>query len=69
MDAPKSYYLYNPSEPLAGVVAGLYGMSFCITLWQIIRKKAWWRSSATQLVSYLPPSRQRKDLTCFSSHL
>ncbi|KAF5249421.1 hypothetical protein FANTH_5302 [Fusarium anthophilum] len=41
MDAPKSYYLYNPSEPLAGVVAGLYGVSFCITLWQIIRKKAW----------------------------
>ncbi|KAF5629640.1 rta1 domain protein [Fusarium tjaetaba] len=41
MDAPKSYYLYNPSEPLAGVVAGLYGVSFCITVWQIIRKKAW----------------------------
>ncbi|ENH67238.1 Protein RTM1 [Fusarium oxysporum f. sp. cubense race 1] len=41
MDAPKSYYLYNPSKPLAGVVAGLYGVSFCITLWQIIRKKAW----------------------------
>lgn len=41
MDAPKSYYLYSPSEPLAGVVAGLYGVSFCITLWQIIRKKAW----------------------------
>ncbi|KAF9769780.1 hypothetical protein IL306_012742 [Fusarium sp. DS 682] len=41
MNAPKSYYLYNPSEPLAGVVAGLYGVSFCITLYQIIRKKAW----------------------------
>jgi hypothetical protein len=41
MDAPKSYYLYNPSKPLAGVVAGLYGVSFCITLYQIIRKKAW----------------------------
>ncbi|KAF4333122.1 RTM1 [Fusarium beomiforme] len=41
MDAPKSYYLYNPSKPLAGVVAGLYGISFCITLFQIIRKKAW----------------------------
>ncbi|KAF5609315.1 rta1 domain protein [Fusarium subglutinans] len=41
MDTPKSYYLYNPSETLAGVVAGLYGVSFCITLWQIIRKKAW----------------------------
>ncbi|WZH49720.1 RTA1 like protein-domain-containing protein [Fusarium acuminatum] len=41
MDAPKSYYLYNPSEALAGVVAGLYAVSFFATLYQIIRKKAW----------------------------
>ncbi|KAF4962410.1 hypothetical protein FSARC_9519 [Fusarium sarcochroum] len=41
MAESKSYYLYNPSEPLAGVVAGLYALSFCVTLYQIIRKKAW----------------------------
>ncbi|KAF4994247.1 hypothetical protein FDECE_13186 [Fusarium decemcellulare] len=41
MDQPKTYYIYNPSEPLAGVVAGLYGISFFVTLYQIIRKKAW----------------------------
>ncbi|KAF5024655.1 hypothetical protein F66182_3277 [Fusarium sp. NRRL 66182] len=35
------YYLYNPSEALAGVTAGLYALSFCITLYQIIRNKAW----------------------------
>ena len=36
-----SYYLYNPSKPLAGVCAGLFGLSFLVTLYQIIRKKAW----------------------------
>jgi hypothetical protein len=36
-----SYYLYNPSKPLAGVAAGLFGLSFLVTLYQIIRKKAW----------------------------
>ncbi|CAG1968302.1 unnamed protein product [Fusarium graminearum] len=41
MDAPISYYLYNPSKPLAGVAAGLFGLSFLVTLYQIIRKKAW----------------------------
>lgn len=41
MDAPKSYYLYNPSKVLAGVVAGLYALSFFVTLYQIIRKKSW----------------------------
>ncbi|KAM5343778.1 hypothetical protein ACJ41O_012315 [Fusarium nematophilum] len=41
MTTPKTYYIYNPSEPLAGVVAGLYGISFFVTLYQIIRKKAW----------------------------
>ncbi|GKU07371.1 unnamed protein product [Fusarium langsethiae] len=41
MDVPLSYYLYNPSKPLAGVAAGLFGLSFLVTLYQIIRKKAW----------------------------
>ncbi|KAM0350582.1 hypothetical protein ACHAPU_003066 [Fusarium lateritium] len=41
MDQFPSYYLYNPSEALAGVVAGLYALSFFTTLYQIIRKKAW----------------------------
>jgi hypothetical protein len=41
MDAPLSYYLYNPSKPLAGVAAGLFGLSFLVTLYQTIRKKAW----------------------------
>ncbi|CEI61860.1 hypothetical protein FVEN_g2916 [Fusarium venenatum] len=41
MDATMSYYLYNPSKPLAGVAAGLFGLSFLVTLYQIIRKKAW----------------------------
>ncbi|CAM1501337.1 Fc.00g104990.m01.CDS01 [Cosmosporella sp. VM-42] len=41
MEVPKSYYVYAPSEPLAGIVAGLYGVSFCVTLYQIIRKRAW----------------------------
>ncbi|KAF5662693.1 RTM1-like protein [Fusarium heterosporum] len=41
MDQSESYYLYNPSEALAGVVIGLYALSFFATLYQIIRKKAW----------------------------
>lgn len=36
-----SYYDYKPSKPLAGVVAGLYALSFCVTLYQIIRKRSW----------------------------
>ncbi|KAF7553345.1 hypothetical protein G7Z17_g3708 [Cylindrodendrum hubeiense] len=39
--AEKSYYLYAPSEALAGVVAGLYALSFLITLYQTIRKRSW----------------------------
>ncbi|CAI6094746.1 hypothetical protein V2G26_007688 [Clonostachys chloroleuca] len=36
-----SHYLYTPSAVLAGVVAGLYGVSFLVTLVQIIRKRSW----------------------------
>ncbi|KAH6995927.1 RTA1 like protein-domain-containing protein [Ilyonectria sp. MPI-CAGE-AT-0026] len=41
MAETKSYYLYDPSEALAGVVAGLYALSFLITLFQTIRKRSW----------------------------
>lgn len=41
MAETKSYYLYDPSAALAGVVAGLYALSFLITLFQTIRKRSW----------------------------
>ncbi|KAH6892586.1 RTA1 like protein-domain-containing protein [Thelonectria olida] len=41
MAEAKSHYVYKPSEALAGVVAGLYGVCFLATLFQIIRKRAW----------------------------
>ncbi|CAI6092721.1 unnamed protein product [Clonostachys chloroleuca] len=41
MADPVSRFPYVPSQPLAGVTAGLFAASFLLTLFQIIRKRAW----------------------------
>ncbi|CAG9951943.1 unnamed protein product, partial [Clonostachys rosea f. rosea IK726] len=53
MADPVSRFPYVPSQPLAGVTAGLFAASFLLTLFQIIRKRAWvW---LVMLLSILTP--------------
>jgi len=37
----RSFYPYSPSQAAAGVLCGLFSISFVLSFWQTVRHKAW----------------------------
>jgi H+/Cl- antiporter ClcA len=49
-----SFYDYDPSTALAGVVAGLYGVAFIASIFHTIRKRSWvWTVMVLAILSTL----------------